>query len=359
MSGATKQKQYLTSKQADDAMTGATLSENLEHASLVSPLLEASGYCMPSQFALLGEVQLPYNPERTMSDARVILNTNVPFSAFICGLQGSGKSHTTSCIIEICSLNLSSLGRLRSSVSTLVLHFNEYSSNASSQPSEAAFLSSLLPQYNSQRPNPIPLMYSHIPNVEHMMLSLMSMSQGDGTPLYMAQVLRVLREMAMHSGERTQTPFLAQRLDLLDSYLDPSSYGASDYFVDGGVIILDLSCPFVDRDIACILFRITIDLFLHAHSSRGKIIVADEAHKESTISPKLIDLCSITIIHRFTSPDWYRTVCRHIPIENNFDNSKDLGLKPLYQISSHRVGEAIVFAPSAHLLNVEHMELDT
>jgi hypothetical protein len=219
-------------------------------------------------------------------------------------------------------MGLPVLGKLKQSVSTLVLHFNEYSSNANSQPSEAAFLASVLPQYASQQKRlPVRVlvsptnyhnlakMYSQIPNVEAkpfrlnpkhlnigMMLSLMSMSQSDGMPLYMAQVLRVLREMAIESGghfdyrdfrkrldnlrlDRAQTPFLAQRLDLLDSYLDLKCAGAADYFLDGGVTILDLSCPFVDQSTACVLFRIAIDLFLYAHPSRGKMIVADEAHK--------------------------------------------------------------------------------
>jgi hypothetical protein len=155
-------------------------------------------------------------------------------------------------------------------------------------------------------------MYSQIPNVEvkpfrlspkhlniGMMLSLMSISQCDGTPLYMAQVLRVLREMAIESSgcfdyrdfrkrldklrlDRAQTPFLAQRLDLLDSYLDLKGIGGGDDFLDGGVTILDLSCPFVDQSTACVLFRIAIDIFLYTHPSRGKMIVADEAHKVCT-----------------------------------------------------------------------------
>jgi hypothetical protein len=156
-------------------------------------------------------------------------------------------------------------------------------------------------------------MYSQIPNIEvrpfrlqpkhlniTMMLSLMSVSQSGGIPLYMAQVTRVLRDMAMESGgcfeysefrvrlnalklQRSQTPFLYQRLDLLDSYLDLDGKGVSDYFVDGGVTILDLSCPFVDQSTACILFRIAIDLFLYAHPSRGKMIIADEAHKVNPV----------------------------------------------------------------------------
>ena len=51
------------------------------------------------QYALLGgSTPNPDSPiER--SSRRMFLNTNIPFSAFICGVQGSGKSHTTSCLI--------------------------------------------------------------------------------------------------------------------------------------------------------------------------------------------------------------------------------------------------------------------
>lgn len=35
----------------------------------------------------------------TVMDSRLFLNTNIPFSAFVCGVQGSGKSHTTACMI--------------------------------------------------------------------------------------------------------------------------------------------------------------------------------------------------------------------------------------------------------------------
>ncbi|GFF97061.1 hypothetical protein IFM47457_11203 [Aspergillus lentulus] len=169
-----------------------------------------------------------------------------------------------------------------------------------------------------------------------MLLSLMSVSQNDGMPLYMAQVTRVLREMAMESSEhlsalhldRSQTLFLHQRLDLLDLYFDLAGKATSDYFVDGGVTILDLSCLFVDYNTACILFQIAINLFLNAYPSRGKMIVTNKYMTESpsakelietflsiirqqqhfgvrtvictqepTVSPKLIKLSSIIVIH--------------------------------------------------------------
>ncbi|KAL2826275.1 hypothetical protein BDW59DRAFT_145336 [Aspergillus cavernicola] len=429
------QQQFLTSDDEDNEVIGRATS-SLDHSVLVSAMLERNGYSMPSQFALLGKLIPSSKPTNEIPDQRAVLNTNVPFSAFICGLQGSGKSHTTSCIIENCSMPMPALGNLKKSLSTLVLHFNEYSSNVNSQPSEAAFLASVLPKYASQQ-QPLPLrvlvsptnhgnlskMYSEIPNVKvlpfklqprhlniSMMLSLMSMSQSDSMPLYMAQVIRVLREMAMESGghfdymdfrrrldnlrlDRAQTPFLYQRLDLLDSYLDLQGQVTGDYFVDGGVTILDLSCPFVDQSTACVLFKIAIDLFLYSHPSRGKMIVADEAHKymtdtaaakeltetfltiirqqrhlgvrtiistqEPTISPRLIDLCSITIIHRFTSPQWYNAIRTHLPIEKGTNHNEHGIPDGLYQIASLRTGEALVFAPSAHLLDEAGSTIDT
>ncbi|PLN76856.1 hypothetical protein BDW42DRAFT_198738 [Aspergillus taichungensis] len=404
-----------------------------ENAVLVSPLLESRGYRLPSQYALLGKTVIAGD---AIPDQRIMLNTNIPFSAFVCGVQGSGKSHTTACLIENCSMTIPSLGILQKSVSTLVLHFDEYRSTMSSQPSEAAFLARVMPQYGQERPlllrvlvsptnfHNLKKMYSQIPNIEvlpfkiqpkhlnvSMMLALMSVSQGGEMPLYMAQVTRVLRDMAMESGgyfdycdfrarlhalnlNRSQTPFLCQRLDLLDSYLDLAGETSGDYFVDGGVTILDLSCPFVDQSTACILFRIAIELFLHAHASRGKMIVADEAHKymtdtpaakvltetflaiirqrrhlgvrtiistqEPTISPRLIDLCSVTIIHRFTNPEWYKMIERHVPMNrhNHGQHSEPIP-DGIYQIAGLQTGEAIVFAPSAQLVEENGAVMDT
>jgi len=39
--------------------------------------------------------------------------------------------------------------------------------------------------------------------------------------------------------------------------------------------------------------------------------------QEPTISPKLLDLCSITVVHRFTSPDWLRELRSHLAALDN------------------------------------------
>ena len=69
----------------------------------------------------------------------VLLNTNAPWSAFLCGSQGSGKSHTLSCMLENCLLNNDALGRNPNPLAGLVLH---YDGSRGSGVCEAAYLCS-------------------------------------------------------------------------------------------------------------------------------------------------------------------------------------------------------------------------
>ena len=78
--------------------------------------------------------------------------------------------------------------------------------------------------------------------------------------------------------------------------------------------------------------------------------------QEPTISPKLLDLCSITIVHRFTSPDWLRELRSHLAaLDNDGEDpgkSKFKLINIFNQIVKLRTGEALLFAPSA-ILGVE------
>ncbi|KAF4992394.1 hypothetical protein FGRMN_7206 [Fusarium graminum] len=120
-----------------------------------------------------------------------------------------------------------------------------------------------------------------------------------------------------------------------------------EWNLDGGQLtIIDLSCPCVTADAACSLFNICLSLFLEQKATIGRVVALDEAHKymtessdshtltesllsvirlqrhlgtrvvlstqEPTISPKLLDLCSTVIVHRFTSPAWFTTLKRHL-----------------------------------------------
>lgn len=70
-------------------------------------------------------------------DNRLFVNMNAPWSAFICGSQGSGKSHTLSCMLEA-ALWQRQPGKLPKRLSAMVFHYDKFGS----QICEAAYLSS-------------------------------------------------------------------------------------------------------------------------------------------------------------------------------------------------------------------------
>lgn len=93
----------------------------------------------------------------------------------------------------------------------------------------------------------------------------------------------------------------------------------------------------------------------------ARIIVSTQ---EPTISPVLLDLCTVTIVHRFTSPEWMRSLKAHLaaavsdmtepePVAGDRDTESNPGAKGqtasviFKKIVGLEVGEALVFSPSA------------
>jgi hypothetical protein len=74
-------------------------------------------------------------------DPRIFFNVAAPSSTFICGSQGSGKTHTLSCLLENCFIP-SNANRLPRPLTDLVFHYDTFISDAGGSPCEAAFLSS-------------------------------------------------------------------------------------------------------------------------------------------------------------------------------------------------------------------------
>lgn len=283
-------------------------------------ILEQNGEDLP-QYGLLGCMVSESSTDKV--NARVFLNTNIAFSAFICGVQGSGKSHTTACMIgmnnklqniatyktngftENCIIQSRVLGSLEKPLFALIFNFAEYSSHANFRPSEVVFLASPSKQNPTQlRANKInPLvspsnylslaeLYSQIPGVEvqpfkihsqdlniNIMLTLMAVDSSHIPPLYMGVVTKILRQMATESAgnfdyvksrrlfddvglEKKQMDFLEQRLDMLESFLDLEGETERPTFKSGEITITDLSCPFLDANTACLLFKIGLGIYL-------------------------------------------------------------------------------------------------
>jgi hypothetical protein len=91
----------------------------------------------------------------------------------------------------------------------------------------------------------------------------------------------------------------------------------------------------------------------------ARIIVSTQ---EPTISPSLLDLSSVTIVHRFTSPEWLHSLKGHLAAAAydivdpkmefaggsvDLAKAKDSAKTIFTEIVGLSVGEALLFAPSA------------
>ena len=145
-------------------------------------------------------------------DNRLFLNTNMPWSAFICGSQGAGKSHTLSCMLEAALLQPQAsnrLGKLPKPLAGIVFHYDRFTGLSGNQICEAAYLCSkgipvkvlvspasfkkMQKLYSNLRDVPKhlqPAVHPMLIEQKHLdaarMLKLMAVEGTDGTrPLYM------------------------------------------------------------------------------------------------------------------------------------------------------------------------------
>ncbi|KAG9033499.1 hypothetical protein FS837_002444 [Tulasnella sp. UAMH 9824] len=207
----------------------------------------------------------------------------------------------------------------------------------------------------------------------------MSVSTSGEPPLYVQIILTLLRELGEEFNytefkrqldlkakdfNPAQTTGYKQRISLLESFVTTEK--TKNRFKAGQLTMIDLTDPFIDRAGACSLFEIVTRLFIRAKVDSGKVLVVDEAHKYLTrdkgshvltgtllsivrqqrhlgirlimstqeptvIPPALLDLCSITIMHRFSSVGWFDHLSKHV--------SSDFGSEAF-----DSTGQAIVLA---------------
>lgn len=84
-----------------------------------------------------------------------------------------------------------------------------------------------------------------------------------------------------------------------------------------------------------------------------RVVVATQ---EPTISPTFLDLCNLTIIHRFSSPAWFKAIKSHIAGAVGDKNTKaEFEADIFRRIVDLGTGQALLFCPTA-LLDVEPCE---
>lgn len=207
-------------------------------------------------------------------------------------------------------------------------------------------------------------------------------------------------------SEKQNQP-LSLRIDLLESFLDlqPDSNASAasktqkkwspspDYLIGapGELVIIDLTDPVVDVDSACVLFDTCLSIFV-AQTTCAKIIALDEAHnylindntaakqftgkllksvreqrhqgtriviatQEPGLDTALLDLCSIIMVHRCSSPAWFAVLKKHVASLYLHTDEDDQGGKKLSNKSSEqalfrqvvelKLGECLLFCPTA------------
>lgn len=111
----------------------------MEHADTLSVHPDKKPF---SQYALLAGDNKVMKDMKSSDDPRIFFNVASPSSIFICGSQGSGKSHSLSCILESCLIPSGGLGRLPHPLTGVVFHYDPHVSDTGGSPCEAAYLSS-------------------------------------------------------------------------------------------------------------------------------------------------------------------------------------------------------------------------
>jgi hypothetical protein len=289
------------------------------------------------QYGLLGLRKQVYhsrnrNVSSTLStgDNLVFANMNAPWSTFICGSQGAGKSHTLSCILENSLLTSSPAGNNPQPLAGLIFHYDHFTGTETTQLCEAAYLCSAgipvrvlvspsnlhnmrrlyrnLPGLSAGAPRPqvMPMYLQEQQLTVARMTTLMAVQESREPPLYIEVLFKVLREMSMEnkgSGGldylefkrrldnqgffKSQVKPLKMRLDLLESFLahprQPNEAAARLKAMyesaEGTLTIVDLSCPFVNGSEACALFSICLSIFMENRGQCGRVVALDEAHK--------------------------------------------------------------------------------
>ncbi|KAL8709144.1 MAG: hypothetical protein Q9220_006024 [cf. Caloplaca sp. 1 TL-2023] len=406
------------------------------------------------QYGLFARAEMVIDPEITVdsnvhwgsesvkepADDRMFLNMNAPFSAFVCGVQGSGKSHTLSCILEMALIE-SKLGKLPRPLTGIVFHYDKHIGYSTNQLCEAAYLcSSGIPVTVLVSPSnyePMKKAYENLPGLSpdqpkpmvrqlflsqrdlnaKRMLKLMAVEDGNDS-LYIQMIRKILRsvakqsnetpdrvytlfrqELALHIFDATQKRLLDMRLELLESFMEEQEKkwvgrppkirkSQSDLWSSrpGSLTIVDLSDPYIDEGEACSLFDMCLSLFLENKPEGGTILALDEAHKfmsdtqvsigltdslvavirlqrhlgarvviatqEPTIAPSLLDFCSMTIVHRFTSPSWLQALKDHLAGASNPSEEGQRNLKEIFKtIVNLEAGQGLLFSPSAMLVS--------
>uniref|UniRef100_A0A7S2LK38 Zona occludens toxin N-terminal domain-containing protein n=1 Tax=Leptocylindrus danicus TaxID=163516 RepID=A0A7S2LK38_9STRA len=270
----------------------------------------------------------------------VYLNTHSPFCFVTVGVQGAGKSHTSSCVLESCLVPFApgNVVKLNNPQTSMVLHYDQNITsiceaagllmpnpsvqkkmsslgyNMSAVPKEKAVIL-VSPAFYKQRKKFYgdglctvrPLLFRWRSLTADHIKRIMRIESGDNQ-LYVASFLELLRGYQREAlvpdfssfldqvrevcNAKGQMSPLQQRIALLESVVAESKTNAGlineslDLITctkDGyQLIIADLTDPLLSKDEANGLFQVLTEQFRTLPTKGGKCLFLDEAHKYMT-----------------------------------------------------------------------------
>jgi hypothetical protein len=255
------------------------------------------------------------------------LNTHDPFCFLTVGVQGSGKSHTLSCVLENCLIPCLNVVTLKQPMSALVLHFDQSPTNVC----EATGLIEPSPIYRGLpclpkekmivlvSPNNCPLRtayYHGYCDVRPLLFPWNSLSAGhikkimrisDGeNQLYISSMLQLIsdyqredkipefeqfkKEVLKLCNVQGQSGPLLQRFRLLENMVRDSTKNerlaanSMDLYAacrPETLVVVDLTDPMMDKESANGIFQVLVEQYrtMSIIPKCGKLLALDEAHK--------------------------------------------------------------------------------
>lgn len=312
-----------TSTSLRDFFKGIARTASKQHHTRGISLADTTNKSLFKESALLGF---------TAPGKEIFLNLYEPFCVATIGLQGSGKSHSLSVIVENCLLSTrnseekddSDIIDLQTSMCCLVLHYDQSAQSVCEvtgfiRPRIGRFLCLpndrmivlVSPTYYLQRKafygpdiNVRPLLFKWSKMTADRLRQLMRLSSED-TQLYVATLLDILRsyqrlnrlptfkafidEVCSKADAKGQSAPLIQRLNILESFIHESSKNSAiqEFAIDissaiqsGVLVVADISDPLLSREEASGVFELLVESFRTAPlTGCGKLLALDEAHK--------------------------------------------------------------------------------
>jgi hypothetical protein len=281
------------------------------------------------ELGLLGHLQ-------SAKQDQVFINVTDPFCLITVGVQGSGKSHTTACILESCLLPFPPVVNAHQPMAVLVCHYDQSEVNCceatglSNPSAKVAFLLSAYgdtmippslsdsqilvlcsPSFYHQRSKYYagvcevrPLLFKWKSLKAQQLKKLMKLDESS-TQLYVALMLDMLRDFQRQEKVPAYEDFiqqvqdlatvpgqsgpLKQRFQMLSSFVYESDKNESlrDVGVDladvmeaGRMVVVDLTDPMMSPADANGVFQVLLETFRFKQIPRaGKLVAFDEAHR--------------------------------------------------------------------------------